>query len=508
MENTMAANFRHPEMVNRLITKPLWRAEDLGRPLPDSRHAISVCLPTWADNIAYEEGEPRVMESLQAGYPRFVYHPLVAGLSSECESRFGITQGFCQVYPSRASAERCLEFVKARTGREGRMHDLSRHDAWAVCLPESCRGAAKKYWQHAGEGISSRRAEAVLENRSPPEDADAKKDLCTRLAELAGQPQDSVFLFPSGMAATYTVYRAISGLFPQWRSVQFGFPYVDTLKIQQDLGSGALFYPLGNQDEIEDLRLGLQKEPVFALFFEFPSNPLLNSPDLNALAAMASEHGFPLVADDTIGTSCNLILMPPVDMVVTSLTKFFVGTGDVMGGAVILNAASPWAGSLRRALEAEYEDTLWAEDALLIEEYSRTFSERVWQINRNAEELCDYLKEHPLVEQVYYPKYTNSEHYVRHMKPGAGFGGLFSFLLRDRARNTPVFFDHLEISKGPSLGTSFSLCCPYTILAHYKELDYAESCGVSRHLIRISVGLEDLGDLKERLERAFSVLTG
>ena len=53
------------------------------------------------------------------------------------------------------------------------------------------------------------------------------------------------------------------------------------------------------------------------------------------------------------------------------------------------------------------------------------------------------------------------------------------------------FYDLLPISKGPSLGTNFTLACPYTILAHYFELDWAKSFGVNKSLIRISVGLED-----------------
>ena len=62
------------------------------------------------------------------------------------------------------------------------------------------------------------------------------------------------------------------------------------------------------------------------------------------------------------------------------------------------------------------------------------------------------------------------------------------------------FYDSLSVNKGPSLGTNFTLACPYTILAHYTELDFAESFGISRYLIRVSVGLEEY----EELERMFS----
>ena len=65
-----------------------------------------------------------------------------------------------------------------------------------------------------------------------------------------------------------------------------------------------------------------------------------------------------------------------------------------------------------------------------------------------------------------------------------------------------TFFDQLECQKGPSLGTNFTLACPYTILAHYLELEWTSSWGVEPDLVRISVGLEEAGDLTGRFERA------
>ncbi len=83
-----------------------------------------------------------------------------------------------------------------------------------------------------------------------------------------------------------------------------------------------------------------------------------------------------------------------------------------------------------------------------------------------------------------------------------GWGALITFLPRNGDKTSPGVYDRLEFSKGPSLGTVFTLACPFTLLAHYTELEWAESCGVSRYLIRISVGLEDPEDLWRRLERA------
>ena len=62
---------------------PCWQASDLGHPLPDSPHAVSVALPTWRDVIAYEENDPNCRNALRTVYPRFGLHPLVAALAKE-----------------------------------------------------------------------------------------------------------------------------------------------------------------------------------------------------------------------------------------------------------------------------------------------------------------------------------------------------------------------------------------------------------------------------------------
>ena len=79
-----------------------------------------------------------------------------------------------------------------------------------------------------------------------------------------------------------------------------------------------------------------------------------------------------------------------------------------------------------------------------------------------------------------------------------------SIVLKRPEFSTTVMFDHLEVCKGPNLGTNFTLCCPYTILAHFTELEFVEQCGVSRWLLRISVGTEPVEELWQRFERALN----
>ena len=88
------------------------------------------------------------------------------------------------------------------------------------------------------------------------------------------------------------------------------------------------------------------------------------------------------------------------------------------------------------------------------------------------------------------------------MRPGAGQGCLLSFELVGGWAKAKSFYNSLEVCKGPSLGTNFTLACPYVLLAHYDELDWASKCGVPADLLRVSVGLEDPENLWSRFQKA------
>jgi cystathionine gamma-synthase len=81
---------------------------------------------------------------------------------------------------------------------------------------------------------------------------------------------------------------------------------------------------------------------------------------------------------------------------------------------------------------------------------------------------------------------------------------LFSFVLEDAPTTTAPFYDVLRCCKGPSLGTTYTLVSPYTQLAHYDALEWADSMGVSPWLLRVSTGEEE--DLVSRFEAAFKAL--
>ena len=125
------------------------------------------------------------------------------------------------------------------------------------------------------------------------------------------------------MSALFNVFQILRHLYPDRKSVQFGFPYVDSLKVQQKFGPGVHLFSKGDDDDLRTLKDRLAKEDVMGIFCEFPMNPLLTSPNLKQLARIAKERHIPLIVDDTIGSFHNIQVIPPADILVTSLTKFF-----------------------------------------------------------------------------------------------------------------------------------------------------------------------------------------
>ncbi|MFP4501958.1 MAG: PLP-dependent transferase [Candidatus Hydrogenedentota bacterium] len=488
-----------------LCRNPRWQAEDLGKPVPDSPHATSVALPLWRHVAGYEAGDPAVLGKMVCGYPRFVFQPLVAELFAACAAQHAGPGECCAVFPSRRVAERAAAFIQAKSGRATRLVPLSAAKATVLVAPAEAQDTLKRFWQHFGELVSSRQAQAILHGRDPAPTG-AKNTVRTRLARLAGSQVQDVYLYPTGIAALAEAHRMVQALTPRAKSVQVGFPYVDVLKIQTETEPGVHFFPGAVAEKAPQVEALLAQETVSGVICEFAGNPLLTSVDVVRLAEVLRARGVPLIVDETLGTFVNVDLMPYADAVVTSLTKYFAGVGDVMGGSLVLNPDSPFCERFRTYLDAHHEDLLWEEDAQALAAYSKDFPERMRRINTTAETLCDYLHEHPKVDTLYYPKYTTPHHYTQVHRAGGGFGGLCSILLKDAARTAPAFYDALRVTKGPSLGADFTLACPYTLLAHYNELERVEALGVSRYLVRVSVGLEDSGDLGARFEAALDAV--
>jgi len=480
---------------NELLEKPIWEARDLGRPIPDSAHAVSVALPRWADVVGYEEKKPEVIDRLATGYPRFVIHPLVQELG-----RY-VGQGKPALpFPSEKVSRRAADFVRASADPAAEV--VQREDVYAVVTNEDGMAALRAFWQHTGLIVSSRRAQAFLDGRKTGSlPGDASNALRAELAGFYDCSPGDVFLAPTGMAAMFAALNALMQRTTSTPTAQLGFPYVDTLKLQEKLGHGGiLLHHL--HTIVPELSALLERHAIAGCFCEIPGNPLLGCADLHLLSPLLRKSGVPLVADDVVATPLNVDLAPHADLIATSLTKFIVGSGDAMGGALICNPNSPLYSELKPIVESQFEPLLWEQDAAVLAEHARSFPERMRRHNETGLLIAERLRKHPAVERVWYPKWEFAEAYEAVRRPQGGWGALITFLPKDAGTASPQVYDRLAFCKGPSLGTVFTLACPFTLLAHYTELDWAESCGVSRYLIRISVGLEDPEVLWQRLDRA------
>ena len=478
-----------------LLQDPCWQGTDLGQPLPDATHAVSMALPRWQDVIAYEEKDPACRKILQTIYPRFGLHPLLQELSAQ----MAVDGSTAWPFPTEAAAS-AAEAHCQRQEPHGHTRLTRGETLVALHTDASTSPHAKAFWQHTGLGASSRQAAVALGREQPPSPAEADAARTTvrqRLASIHGIETDRISLHPSGMAGLHAALSAIQSLKPHRPTLQLGFPYVDVLKQPQVVfHGGELLQP----QSLAEVEAALDQLQPAAVIVELPSNPLLRCMDLPGVSALARSRGIPVIADDTIGTGINLNALPYADLIFTSLTKSFAGRGDVMAGSVLVSPQSPWAASLLAAVAAIAP--LSDADAIALEIASRDVLQRVPQLDANALLLAERLEAHPAVKRVLHPK--SCPNFRALMRSGAGHGCLLSFELKGGQEHSKRVYDALRISKGPSLGTDFSLVCPYTQLAHYDELSWAEQCGVPADLLRVSVGLEDPEALWMRFEQAFA----
>lgn len=423
---------------------------------------------------------------------------------------------------------------------------------YAVLFPTEWLGLAMIFWRLTGTGISSRTAEDLLKTihtmrktdaesstllrwPRPVEGEEAAKAIRERIASLLerapiGGPRspavaaDDVFLYPTGMAAIYGLTRALQ-TWPGGKTVVFGFPYELTLKMQQDFSaSGCIFYGFGTPSEMDLFEdylhmLAQQGRAIQAVWCECASNPLLRTVDLNRLRHLADRYGFLVLVDDTIGSFANVDLLGVADAIVTSLTKSFSGHADVMAGSVALNPRSPFYPRLQQAIvsAASYVDRLYWRDAVKLEVNSREFLRRAARMNSNAAALVRFLqgfvgdKGYPL-RRVFYPSTCvwSAPNFKARMRPATtdftpGHGGLFT-LEFDDVEASAVFFDALNVCKGPSLGANVTLAQPYVQTVFGREKDWAARYGLSETIVRISVGVEDTEALEETFRQAMAAV--
>ena len=247
------------------------------------------------------------------------------------------------------------------------------------------------------------------------------------------------------------------------------------------------------------------KRRTKAVFCESPSNPTLELVDIEAVAALAHGAGARLVVDNVFATPLGQRpLQLGADIVVYSTTKHIDGQGRSLGGAILGGGdfmAKELSPFLRHTGPALSPFNAW-----LLLKGLETLDLRVTQQARNAAELAVFLETHPKVSAIFYPglaSHPQAELAARQMKNG---GALIAFSIKGGKPATFRFLDALEIVDiSNNLGDAKSLIChPATTTHQNLAAADRETLGIGPTLLRFSVGLEDVADLRDDLDRALS----
>lgn len=245
------------------------------------------------------------------------------------------------------------------------------------------------------------------------------------------------------------------------------------------------------------------------LLLESLTNPLLRIPDLPELIKEARAHKTRVIVDNTFATP--LLLQPlqhGADFVVHSATKYFGGHGDLTGG--ILIAREEFANEAR-SFSRLVGAVLGPFEAWLTLRGLKTLPLRFARQCENAQALAEFLAAHPRVEQVFYPGLpAHPDHaLVQQLFAGAGLGGVLSIKIRGAGRDEVFrFVDSLELFlKATSLGDVQSLVL-YPAISSHRDLSpkQRERLGITENLVRLSVGIEHIEDLKADLAQALAQL--
>lgn len=281
-----------------------------------------------------------------------------------------------------------------------------------------------------------------------------------------------------------------------------------------------------------------------AIYLETIGNPDLNIPDFEAIAAVADKHGIPLVVDNTFGAGGAVFrpLEHGATIVVESATKWIGGHGTSLGGVIVDSGKFNWGngkfpeftepsdsyhglvfwdvfgtngpfGNIAFTLRARVEglrdwgNTISPFNSWILIQGLETLSLRVERHVQNALALAKWLEQHPKVEYVNYPGLESSPYYELAKKYfKRGFGGVLSFKVKGAGENADAVINNLElISHLANVGDAKSLIIHPASTTHDQlSLEDKIATGAIPGLLRISVGIENIEDIKADLEKALS----
>jgi cystathionine gamma-lyase len=323
------------------------------------------------------------------------------------------------------------------------------------------------------------------------------------VADLEGGAQG--YAFASGMAALAAVLELVdSGAHVIAGDDLYGGTYRLMERVRRRSAGQTFSYV--NLADFEALAAAVRPETRM-LIVETPSNPLLKLADLEALADFCRQRGIVSVADNTFASPwIQRPLELGFDVVVHSTTKYLNGHSDVIGGVAVVGGEARHAelreqlGFLQNAVGA----IAGPFDSFLALRGVKTLDLRMRRHCESALELAQWLEAHPRVRRVLYPGLASHPQHELARRQMRAFGGIISFELESDLAGTVRFLEACAlITLGESLGGVESLIENPAIMTHASvPREQRLQVGISDSLVRFSVGIEDVDDLRAELDQA------
>lgn len=241
------------------------------------------------------------------------------------------------------------------------------------------------------------------------------------------------------------------------------------------------------------------------MFVETPSNPVLYVGDLEKLAEIADSYGTKLMVDNTIATP---VLQKPLEMgadiVIESVSKYMSGNGTILGGVVV--GDDPYIQELRRLEYIQYGNAMAPFNAWLSLLGLESLDMRMEKHSDNALKVAEFLEDHEKVNRVNYPGLESHPHHELADRQMKDFSSLLSFEIDGDKEDAFELLNSLKlIPTATHEGSSRSVVChPASTIFHRLTDDELEDAGISKSLIRLSVGIEAPGDIVDDLDQALS----
>jgi cystathionine gamma-synthase len=325
-----------------------------------------------------------------------------------------------------------------------------------------------------------------------------RRELEKTIAALEGA--DYGFAFSSGMAAISAVLDLLNtGDHVVWSEDLYG----GTFRLAQELGTRhGLTSSFVDTQDLKAVENAFQPNTRL-LFVESPSNPLMRICNLAQMAQLCRRTGILFVVDNTFLTP---LLQQPLalgaDLVVHSGTKFLAGHNDVLAGFVV--TAQLMLAEKLNLIAKTSGANLSPFDSWLVLRGLKTLALRLERQQANAAQLADFLVSHPKVSKVFFPGLENHEGYATHQAQARGPGAMLSFRVKD-PQLIPQILEKVQlILFAESLGGVETLITFPRVQTHAAlPEELCQRLGVDETLLRLSVGIENIADLKADLKQAF-----